>query len=250
MATPFLDCHDDGGRAREGSRRVEHSDLLEDVLIAFVVVTTTLTALYVGRRSTTVQRGRPEGDHHSDAAHDERRPQTSVDAAAGGPATTWNRRLVSEHARLMRHGGTATVVALRVGSQRGPLARRSPPNLARNIATARAIARQSRASDILEVTPDGYIRILLVETTEDGARAYVDRLSSGVPAEHETGSRAIVAAWASMVPSRDLPAADRLAAARLRGARTRPATGSSPVVKGRSRASSTPWTSTSRRRAG
>jgi hypothetical protein len=62
------------------------------------------------------------------------------------------------------------------------------------------------------------IRILLVETGEEGARAYVDRLSTVLMASPDIGDRNIVTAWASVHATRDLATADRLAVARLRGA--------------------------------
>jgi hypothetical protein len=109
-------------------------------------------------------------------------------------------------------------VALRLGKDRGPLGRRVAPELRRTVGVAEAIAARSRASDIVRVTDDGIIRILLVETPENGAHVFVDRISEALAAEPSADGQDVVAAWASIAPSRDLAAADRLAVARLRGA--------------------------------
>jgi hypothetical protein len=199
---------------------VEHSDLAEDVWLAVLVATTTIATLYVGwyvgwRAGRGPRQRATDGSGRADPADPDRLQEAGPGRESIG---AWSQRLVAEQARSTRHGGRSTVVALRIGTPSGPLRRRALPDVTRSVEMARFVAGQSRASDVVRATSDGLIRILLVETTEDGARAYIDRLSGGLATDRDTDGPEIVAAWASMAPSRDLSAANRLAVARLRGA--------------------------------
>lgn len=200
---------------------MEHNDVLEDALLAVLVATTTVVTLYVGWRAGGAAR-RPGGGPRQRRL-DAPAAETAAVAAEDDPRRreplgTWTRRLVSEQARSARNGAPATVVALRLGEDRGPLGRRVESELRRTVGIADSIAARCRASDVVRVTDDGIIRILLVETPEDGAQSFVDRISPGLAGEPGAGGREVVAAWASIAASRHLPAADRLAIARLRGA--------------------------------
>jgi hypothetical protein len=201
---------------------VEHIDLLEDVALAVFVASTTVATLDVrwrsgrGRRSpsseSAVPTGTEAGAGGSDQAEAGRGELTRESTA------TWLRRLANEQARWIRHGTPASVVVLCASRAPGALGRRSTIEIGRSIAIANDIADRSRASDTVRVTDDGMIRILLVETGEEGTRSYVDRMSTVFAASPAIGDQNVVSAWASVHATRDLATADRLAVARLRGA--------------------------------
>ena len=202
---------------------MEHIDLFEDVALAVLVASTTVATLDVRWRSGRgVRRWAKAGPVADRLGSDRPDPAEATDHAGQDARreliAAWVRRLVSEQARCIRHNAPATVAAVRVGMPLGALRRRSPVEIHRNVEIATALAASSRASDVVRVTDDGIIRILLVETSEDGARAYVDRISSTLAANVDVGGQDVVAAWASIRPTRDLQTADRLAVARLRGA--------------------------------
>lgn len=194
-----------------------HTDLLEDVILAVIVASTTVATLYFGWKAGRRAIGTPGADNDRGREpsviplEDEGRTRT-------GMIGDWQRRISAEQARHVRRGAPATVVAMRLGPSRGPLARRSGPEVSRTAAAAERVANTSRASDVVCVTDGGTIRILLVDTIEDGARPYVDRMSRNLRDERDDQSSSVLAGWASIASSRDLAAADRLAVARLRGA--------------------------------
>ena len=202
---------------------MEHIDLFEDVALAVLVASTTVATLDVrwrsGRGMRRWSKAAPVTNRLGNAGPD---PTDATDHAGQDARresiAAWVRRLVSEQARCIRHNAPATVAALRVGTPLGALRRRSPVEIHRNVEIATALAASSRASDVVRVTDDGIIRILLVETSEDGARAYVDRISTTLATNGDVRGQDVVAAWASIRPTRDLQTADRLAVARLRGA--------------------------------
>jgi len=197
---------------------VNHVDLLEDVVLGMVVAWTTVAALYVGWRAGRLPIRRLPFDNGGDTpGRDVVEPDNDAHAVGVVPAADWSRRLSVEHARSARHGSSATVVAIRTGQPgRRDRQRGESATDVGAVATV-ALARRSRASDTVCLTHDGTIRILLIETTEAGARRFVDRITPELAAEPDAGGD-IVAAWAAIAPGRDLRAADRLADARLRGA--------------------------------
>jgi hypothetical protein len=201
---------------------VEHIDLFEDVALAVLVASTTVATLDVSWRSGRGARWWAKVASARDASSNGRAGSDALDTngqdARREPVAVWIRRLVSEQARCVRHNAPATVAALRVGTPVGALRRRSTEEIRRNLEIATDLAARSRASDVIRVTDDGIIRILLIETPEDGARSYVDRISSALAANGDVAGKDVVAAWASIRPTRDLQTADRLAVARLRGA--------------------------------
>ncbi len=197
---------------------MEHNDLLEDVILAVLVASTTVGTLYIGWRAGRAALRRVDPARHAGDGDTDADGTVAERDGRREPFTAWRRRLVSEQARSVRHGAPATVIALRLGGTRGPLGRRVQEERRRTANLADGVARRSRASDVIRVTQDGIIRILLVETTEQAAYAYMDRISEALRTEGWTERGDVIAAWASMAPSRDLAAADRLALARLRGA--------------------------------
>ena len=196
---------------------MEHNDLLEDVILTALVASTTVVTLYVGWRAGRAARKR-ERVRRVDAAPGESPSESDASAFRREPMIAWSRRLAGEQARRARHGSPASVVALRFGHARGPLARRSEDELRRASAGADFLIERTRASDVVHLTGDGVIRVLLVDATDEGAQRFVDRVSVLLRADPSCGGRGVVATWASIAPTRDLFAADRLAVARLRGA--------------------------------
>ncbi len=197
---------------------MEHKDLLEDLILAVLVASTTVGTLYVGWRAGRAARRRMDPDRPAAEREPDFEALVSDGEGRREPFVAWRRRLTAEGARSARHGSPATVVALRVGPSRGPLGRRLVQNRRRTAGVTEGVARRSRASDVIRVTDDGTVRILLVETTEEAAHVYVDRVSEAIRTEGWVERGDLVAAWAAIAPGRDLAAADRLAVARLRGA--------------------------------
>ena len=218
MVTGRASGHAPRTRAREREWLVEHNDLLEDVILAALVASTTVVTLYVGWRAGRAARKRERVRGADGAPSVEPAPIGDEPAFRRESMVAWSRRLAGEQARSARHGSPASVVALRFGHARGPLSRRSEDELRRATAGADLLVERTRASDVVHVTGDGVIRVLLVDATDDGAHRFVDRVSDLLRADPSSGGREVVATWASIAPSRDLFAADRLAAARLRGA--------------------------------
>jgi hypothetical protein len=208
---------------REEWPLVESIDLLEDVAIAVLVASTAVATLDFrwrsrrrndgGLRQGSIAKGGFETHSGPDHGLESIRAEAVRESMA-----TWVRRLATEQARWVRHKTPASVVVVRVGDPQGALGRRASTEMSRNIEIARHLAGRSRASDTVRVTDDGMIRVLLTATTEDGAHSYADRISKALPSGHPIGEGSVVAAWASVRPTRDLPTADRLAVARLRGA--------------------------------
>jgi hypothetical protein len=192
---------------------VSHVDLLEDVVLAMVVAWTTIAALYAGWRAGLTRRRSTVAKADGNFFPTERR----VDVLGPVPFDDWTQRLTAEQARCARHGSSATVVALRVDERRGAAGQGHDRSVQDPAATATALTRRTRASDTICVRRDGSIRVLLVETTEIGARRFVDRISAELSTESQVSGN-IVAAWAAVAPGRNLRAAERLAVARLRGA--------------------------------
>lgn len=198
---------------------MNNADLLEDVVLALVVAWMTVAALYVGWRTGRAPRRRlPGGARDGRSAVDAL--EARHDAGAGLPAgqNDWERRLEAEETRCTRYGSPAAVVAIRLGQRHESRGPRTTPAVPASSGAAAALARHARASDVVSITEDGTIRTLLVETTDAGARRFVDRISGDLATAPDMGGIDIVCAWAATAPDRDLRAADRLAAARLRGA--------------------------------
>jgi GGDEF domain-containing protein len=141
---------------------------------------------------------------------------------AADPAA-WSERLVEEGGRCVRYERPASVVVIRlevldklVAAAAGTVDR---ARLCR--AVVASLRRSARDSDVVYGDGRGTFRVLLVETDEFGARAYVDRVAVVLKPWIETvdSEVGLTAVWAGTSELTDLPAADRLADARLIGAR-------------------------------
>jgi hypothetical protein len=173
-----------------------------------------------GKRLQAVERlDAPDpGDTESPQDDDAEPPEFGIwlDEAA----REWADRVEAETVRFEREGRPGVVVALRLDGLEAVAADGGPEVAAWLCRVAAGKLRESaRGSDLVQVDPHGSFRVLLAETNDAGADAYVQRASrlmvpwlDGGPTEVH-----IIAGWAGTSSLPDLEAAYRLAQARLTG---------------------------------
>jgi hypothetical protein len=129
----------------------------------------------------------------------------------------WAHRIRAESARRQEDGWTAAVVAIRIDGLDGVA-----PDVRNRIDRAAAASVRAVAPNPVLVHDDdrGTFRVLLLETDERGARAYVDEVTRPLGRWLDDPGRPVrlTAAWAATSAERDLLATERLAEARLVGA--------------------------------
>ena len=132
----------------------------------------------------------------------------------------WSDRLRAECARTRRYGRPAAVVALRIDGL-DALSVEAGPTVSAWLsgAVARSVRAAARESDVVQADGHASIRVLLVETDEEGARVYVDRVSRPLmfALKDPRAEIRLSAGWAGTSSDADLEEADRLARARLAG---------------------------------
>lgn len=136
-------------------------------------------------------------------------------------AREWADRVEAETVRFERDGRPGVVVALRLDGLEAVAADGGPEVAAWLCRIAAGKLRDSaRDSDLVQVDPHGSFRVLLAETDDAGADAYVQRASRLLVPwfDHGPTEVCIIAGWAGTSSVPDLQAAYRLAQARLTGA--------------------------------
>ena len=154
-----------------------------------------------------------------------RRSAVAIVADPNGPWSdgdreVWSDRIRAESARTRRYGRPAAVVALRLDGL-DALSAEAGPSVSAWLsgAVVRNVRAAARESDVVQSDGHAAIRVLLVETDEEGARIYVERVSRPLmyALKDPRAEIRLSAGWAGTSSESDLDASDRLAHARLDG---------------------------------
>jgi diguanylate cyclase (GGDEF)-like protein len=141
---------------------------------------------------------------------------TDLLTGTDGPSY-WDRAVVTEQARIRRHGGRATVVLVELAGFEGLAAQIGPDAALQRFARlSRAIARHTRSGDHMARIASNRFGVLLTQTDELHTLNFVDRILR--TCEHEAGDSNAVQVgigWASPGPRESLSAAIDAAEGRL-----------------------------------
>lgn len=227
---------------------MDHEELIELLALALLNAAVIALALWV-RLSASGSRGRSRYLPTSAWSGVFRRPATLATGARSGAVTAptppvapttdapalpardetwsasattdWAARLRTETIRCHRSGRRASVVYLRL---EGLDVLSGTAGAVAGAWLCRIVGAYLRASghekDLIQDDHEGSFRVLLVDTNEEGARAYVESVSRLLTPRLEDPRAEIrlIAGWAGSGAEADLEATQRLAQARLAGA--------------------------------
>lgn len=155
----------------------------------------------------------PASDGHALPIRDETWPATAT--------TEWASRIRAETIRCHRSGRRASIVYLRLeglGALTGTAGAVAGSWLCRIVGAY--LRASGHEKDLVQDDHGGTFRVLLVDTNEEGARAYVESVSKLLTPRLDDPRAEIrlIAGWAGSGAEADLEATQRLAQARLSGA--------------------------------
>jgi diguanylate cyclase (GGDEF)-like protein len=183
------------------------------------------------------QTDRPADDESPSAQPRPARPVLAPEwtpAELADPAM-WSRTVREESARVARFGHPVTVVMAELPRLDG-LADRFGHGVADRIATeaARVLVSEGRAADRIARLGDAQFGILLLETEENAASGYIERVRAAIDAWLESAGLSIRLSlgWASPGPGGDVVAAAMTAEQRMHDAERRSTPERNPEVSG------------------
>jgi diguanylate cyclase (GGDEF)-like protein len=141
---------------------------------------------------------------------------TDIVTGTDGPSY-WERAVVTEQARIRRHGGHATVVIIELAGFEGLASQIGPDAALQRFARlSRALARHTRSGDHMARITGNRFGVLLVETDEVHTLNFVDRILRTCQREAgESNAIQVGIGWASSGPHDSLSAAIDTAEGRL-----------------------------------